>query len=140
MTAILIIILVLFLVLIGWMWNSLGSIEKKTKIVCIVVGFIIVYIITFIIYNVSKIGINYEDKAVMQVIRNVFVLLFTIVNGYIILPYIFKKLEQINNDELEKEKLIRSIIVVIIIMVVLSIFEIKYLGNMQQGIIKMMNK
>ena len=30
--------------------------------------------------------------------------IITIINGYILLPYIFKKLEQIDNDEIEKEK------------------------------------
>lgn len=140
MIAILMIILVLFLVLIGWMWNSLGTIERKAKIVCIIIGLIFAYIITFITYNISKIGITYEDRTVMEVVRNVYVFLFTIVNGYILLPYIFKKLEQINNDELERQIPIRSIIMLLIIIVILSIFEIKYLGKMQQGIINIINK
>ena len=32
MAVILIIIAVMFLILIAWMWNSLGEIENKTKI------------------------------------------------------------------------------------------------------------
>ena len=140
MIAILIIILVLFLVLIGWMWNSLGTIEKKMKVACIIIGFVIVYMITFITYNISKIGITYEDRSVMEVVRNVYVFLFTIVNGYILLPYVFKKLEQVNNDEIERQILIRSIIIILIIIVILAIFEIRYLGKMQQGIINIINK
>ena len=140
MTVILTIMIVLFLVLIGWMWNSLGSIERKTKIICMICGLVVVYVITFIIYNISKIGITYENQEAMKTVRTVFVILFTIVNGYIILPYIFKKLELINNGKMEKEKLIRNIIILLIIIVVLAIFEILYLENSQQTILNMMKK
>lgn len=140
MTVILTIMIVLFLVLIGWTWSSLGSIERKTKIICMICGLVIVYMITFIIYNISKIGIIYENQETMTTIRNVYVILFTILNGYIILPYTFRKLEQINNEEIEKEKIKKSIIIILIIIVILAIFEILYLGNSQQTILNMMNK
>ena len=138
MIVILMIILVLFLVLVGWMWNSLGSIEKKTKFVCMACGLVFVYVLTFVIFNISKMGIHYEDMNVMKVIRNVFVLLFMIINGYVILPFTFKRLEQINNDEIEKDKLIRSFVTLVILIVILVVFESRYLGNVQVGILKML--
>ena len=49
MTVFVTIMIVLFLVLIGWTWSSLGNIETKTKIICMVCGLIATYIITFII-------------------------------------------------------------------------------------------
>lgn len=140
MAVIFIIILILFLVLVAWMWHSLGSIEKRIKIPYIIIGLVIVYVITFIIYNISKIGINYEDKVVMQQIRNVFVILFTIVNGYVILPYVFRKLEQVNNDEVKKQKFVRSIMLLMIIVTVIFVFESVYLGNIQRGVLDMMNR
>ena len=54
------------------------------------------------------------------------------------LPYIFKKLDQINNDEIEKEKLKKSIIILIIIVVIVGIVEVSYLNNIQQGILVML--
>ena len=134
------IVIILLLVLFGWTWHSLGSIEKTTKIACIIGGLIVVFIITFVIYNISKIGITYENKEAMKLIRNVFVSLFTIVNSYVILPYSFRKLDQINNDEIEKEHLIKSIIILAIIILILGIFESSYLGSIQQGILSMMSK
>lgn len=134
------IVIILLLVLFGWTWHSLGSIEKTTKIACIIGGLIVVFIITFVIYNISKIGITYENKEAMKLIRNVFVSLFTIVNSYVILPYSFRKLDQINNDEIEKEHLIKSIIILAIIILILGIFESSYLGSIQQGILNMMSK
>lgn len=137
MTIILIIIAVLFLVLIGWCWNSLGSIEKQDKIKYIIVGLILTYIMTIIIYSISKIGINYESKDAMKMIRVIFQLLFTIVNGYILLPYTFKKIEQIKNNTIKEEKIKKSIIILLIIIVLIFIFESMYLGNIQQEILNM---
>ena len=137
MAVILIIIAILFLVLLGWSWNSLGSIDKKEKIKYIIIGLVLTYLLTFIIYAISKIGIQYDNKEAMKMIRTVFVLLFAIVNGYILLPYSFKKIEKIKNEEIEEETLKRSIIRLLIIIVMLLIFESIYLGNLQQGILKM---
>ena len=134
------IVIILLLVLLGWTWHSLGNIEKPTKIACIIGGILIVYIITLVIYNISKMGIVYENKEAMKLIQNVFVSLFTIINGYIILPFVFRKLDQINNDEIEKEQLKKSIIILVIILLILGIFESSYLGNIQQGILSMINK
>ena len=60
------IIIILLLVLLGWTWHNLGTIENKTKIICIVSGLVIVYIITFIIFSISKVGINYENKEILK--------------------------------------------------------------------------
>ena len=92
------------------------------------------------LYNISKIGIVYENKEAMKLIQNVFVSLFTIINSYIILPYVFRKLDQINNEEIEKEQLKKSIIILVIIILAMGIFESSYLGSIQQEILSMMSK
>ena len=104
MVLISIIIIAMFIVLIAWSWNSLGTLENKTKIIYITVGIFIAYIFTLIIFKISKIGINYPNIENMKLVQNVFVMLFTAINGYITLPFIFKKIDQIENDEIEKEK------------------------------------
>ena len=137
---IILIIVILFFVLLGWTWHNLGNINKTTKCNCIVGGLVVVYIITFIIYNISKIGITYENKDTMKIIQTVFVVIFTIINGYIILPYAFKKIEQIYNDEIEKNTLIKSIIILVVIIFMIGIFECSYLGSVQKGILNMITK
>ena len=69
----------------------------------------------------------------MKIIKTVFVMLFTIINGYIILPYVFRKLEQINNDELDKEKIKKSIIIILCVFIILVIFEILYFRDLKIG-------
>lgn len=135
MVIVVIAIIILFLVLLAWTWQSLGNIDNSKKIKFIVGGLIIVYIITFIIYTISKIGLTYDNQEAMKVIRTVFVILFTIVNSYILLPYIFRKIEQINNGEIKKEKIQKNIIFVMIILVLLVIFETNYFAEVQQKII-----
>ena len=134
------IVIVLFLVLLKWMWNSLGNIEKSKKNTYIIAGLVITYIITFIIYNISKIKITYDNIEIMKLIQTVFVGIFTILNSYLILPYVFKKINQIKNKEIEEKRIQRIIIILIIIVFIISIFEIIYLGNIQQGILSMINR
>lgn len=134
------VIIIMFLILIAWTWNSLGNVEKTTKITCMIIGIVLTYIMTFIIFNISKIGIKYENIEAMKIIRRVFVILFAIINGYIILPYVFKKLEQINNDEIDKQKLMKNVIILLVIIVILSIIEIKYFGNVQHNVLNMIKK
>ena len=76
----------------------------------------------------------------MKLIQTVFVSLFTIINGYIILPYTFKKIEQINNDEIEEIIIKKSIIILLIIILTLSIIETSYLKSVQYGILSIINR
>lgn len=137
MPLIIIIIIILFLVLLGWTWSSLGNIEKKTKIICIIVGVVATYILTWIIYQIAKKGIIYENQEAKRIVRNVFVTLFTIINGYFILPYTFRKIEKIDNEEMKKEQVRKSIIILLLIVLSLLIFESLYLKNILQGIMNM---
>ena len=135
MAVIIIMIIILLLVLLGWTWSSLGNIENKTKIICVIVGFVSTYIITLIIYKIAQAGIIFENTEAKKIIQNVFVLIFEIVNGYIILPYTFRKIEKIHNEEIEINQARRSIIILSVIILILIIFENLYLKNIIQGVL-----
>ena len=130
----------MFLVLLGWTWSSLEDIEKTKKIEYIIVGFIVVYIITIIIYQISKIGISYENREIMKAIQNILVLVFSIVNGYILLPYIFKKIVQIQNDEIDDKKFKKSIVILIAVIIILTIIESNYLANAQNETLQIIDR
>lgn len=139
-TVIIVGIIILSLVLLGWTWVSLGNIEKQKKILYIICGIFITWIITFIIYNISKIGIVYENQEIMKTIRKVFVLVFTIINGYVLLPYTFKIFDKINNEEIKKEQIKKKLIIMLIIFIIISIFEVQYLASLQMGTLQMITK
>ncbi|CDB31599.1 unknown [Clostridium sp. CAG:575] len=140
MPVIICIIIVMFLVLLGWTWSSLEDIEKTKKIEYIIVGFVVVYIITIIIYQISKIGISYENREIMKAIQNILVLVFSIVNGYILLPYIFKKIVQIQNDEIDDKKFKKSIVILIAVIIILTIIESNYLANAQNETLQIIDR
>lgn len=136
MALIIIIIIILFLVLIGWIWTSLGNIENKTKIICIIVGVVSTYILTWIIYQIAKRGIIFENQEAKRILGNVFVTLFTNINGYFILPYTFRNIEKIDNEEIKKEQVRKSIIILLLVVIALLVFESIYLKNILHGIIR----
>ena len=137
MTIIVIMIIIAALVLVAWLYSLLRDIEVGTKLTCIIGGMIAVYVLTFIIFNISKSGIVYESVDTMKTIRTVFVLIFTVINGYAILPFTFKKLEQVHSEEITKEKFKISIFIIAFIIIALFIFESNYFGSIQQGILSM---
>ena len=53
-----------------------------------VIGLITIYIITLIIFQITKNGINYQNAQIQGNIRNVIVLIFTGINGIIIMPQV----------------------------------------------------
>ena len=127
-------ILVLSILLLRWMWNSLRDIENSKKATFMVAGLIVMYILTFIIFNISKSGVEYKNKESMNMIRTVLVAVFTLVNSYIVLPFTFKRLDRIDKNEMEASKLKKSIIIILAVILVISVFEVSYLNSVQQGI------
>lgn len=94
MALVIITIILIFFVLIIWTYKNLGDIEKNKKIAYIILGIIITYIITLIIYTFSKGQIQYPNEQIEKAIKNILVILFTGINACIIMPYIAKTLRQ----------------------------------------------
>jgi len=137
MLVILFIIIAMFIILFTWSWHCLEDIEKYEKIISIIIGTLIVYVITFIIFNISKSGINYENINNAKQMKMVYILMFTALNGYILLPFIYKKMAQVNSNEITKEKLAKSLIILLIIFIIVSIFEINYLKILQESFVQL---
>ena len=62
MVLIISIIIAVYVLLIAWVWNNLGAIDKTKKVLAILIGTVIIYLITLMVFNISKSGINYEQK------------------------------------------------------------------------------
>lgn len=127
---------IIYFVLIAWTWHSLGFIEKNKKVAFILIGCLIMFIVTFIIYQIAKVGVEYANKEMQKSIQNVLVAIFTGVNGIIVLPQIGKMLDKINEDEMKKEELTKKIVILMIVFVICMIIETGYMKDTQQGILK----
>lgn len=139
MPVIITLIIAIFLILISWTWNNLGNIDKTKKVVTIVVSLFVIAIITLIIFNISKASVNYKSEEEVSVVRVVLVILFTFVNGLVVMPSIAKTLNKINNNEITKEQAGKRFLITGIIFIIVLIIECGYLTSIQKGILDIYN-
>ena len=128
--------IIVYFILIAWTWKSLGFIEKTKKVAFILIGIILMYGITWLIFQIAKSGVAYQNAAMQNDVQNILVAIFTGINGIIVLPQIGKLLEKINENEIEKEQLVRRIGMLTIIFILCLIFESGYMKDTQEGILK----
>lgn len=136
MTLVIVTAIIIYLVLIAWSWQSLGSIGKTKKIIFILVGIILMYLITLVVFRTTKGDIDYQDIKIQNSIQSVIVAICTGINGMIIMPQIGKILDQINENQIGKEQLIKRCLILVVVFVICLIFESGYMKDTQQGILK----
>lgn len=130
-------IIVMFLVLIGWMWVSLGNnMSKSKKVICMLIGILFSFLVTLIDYKISKIGLTYSKEIVEKRTELIYVLLYTIINGYILLPYLFRLFEKVKLKEIEIEGFKKRILIIAIVFILLIIGECNYFKNAQIKILE----
>ena len=139
MTIIVIVAIIIYAILITWCWHNLGRIENSKKIIYILVGMIIIFIITNIVYSISKVNIQYPEQQMESTIQNMLVLVFTALNGLIVMPYIAKQLDKIHEKKIEKEKFTKKKLLLLIIFILCLILESGYLKDTQVGILDIYN-
>lgn len=139
--AILYITAVIFLfVIIAFTWYALEQLELIEKTIYIGIGLMVSLLITVILFNFSSRGIEYPVREMFTTIRNVTILAIMPINAILLLPYIGKQLAKLRFDEITEDEFSKRIIIFAIIIIIFAIFEVKYLNNMQLGILDIMNK
>lgn len=136
MAFIIIVIIAIYFIQIAWTWQSLGFIEKNKKIGIILVGIIVTYLITLIIFQVTKSQLRYENITMQKQVQNIIVAIFSGINGIIILPQIGKMLDKLKENEIEKTILVKKIVILAIVFILCLIFEIGYMKQTEEGIWK----
>lgn len=135
MAFIIIVAIIIYFILIAWTWKSLGEVEKNKKVIYILIGISIMYLLTVIVFYIAKAGITYESKEIQNNIQNVLVNLFTGINGIIAMPQIGKIFDKINEGEIEKNQIMRRILILFLIFMIFLIFETGYMKDTQVGIL-----
>lgn len=136
MTLVIITTIIIYVILIAWTWQSLGSVEKTKKVVFILVGIVLMYLITLVVFRTTKGDIDYQNIEIQSSIQNVIVAIGTGINGIIVMPQIGKILDQMNENQIEKGQLIKKCLILIVVFIVCLIFESGYMKDTQQGILK----
>lgn len=140
MPIIIIITIAIYIVLIAWTWKNLGSIENTKKIGFIICSLAILFIITTIVFSMSKTNIIYPSKEIEEAVRNVLVTVFAGLNGMIVMPYLGKMLEKVKENEIKKEEFLRKLIIIGSVFVICIFFECGYLKDTQEGILQIYQK
>lgn len=135
MPIIIIITLAIYLVLAIGTWHYLGSVEKNKKIIFILIGIIVSYLITLIVFSISKSGIIYPNLQIGNAIQNVIVAVFSSLNGILFLPYLGRLCDKIHEDEITKGQFQKRVCILVVIVIFMLILETNYLKNMQTGIL-----
>ena len=140
MPVIIIITLAIFCVLIIGTWHYLGNIEKTKKIVFIIIGIFVSYLITMILFSISKSGVTYPSNEIEQMVQNMIVTLFIGLNGILVLPYLGRLWDKISEEEITKQQFQKRICILLIITIIVFILEINYLKGVQNGILEIYQK
>ena len=128
--------IILWVVLIMWTYNNLKMLENnKTKIIYLGLGILILSIITFIVFNISKIGIEYPKSEMVLHVRNMALLIFIPINGFIIMPYIALLIAKLEIGEIDTDKFRKKAILILLIFAIIMLLECSYLKNFQNGIL-----
>ena len=139
MVLIISIIIAIYVLLIAWVWNNLGTIDKTKKVLIILIGTVITYLITLMVFNISKSGINYEQELMEKDIRRILVTMFTGLNSLIILPFVAKILEKIQANEIEQKEVLKKLSIIVVIFIICMFLECGYMKDIQQGILDVAN-
>ena len=135
-----IVAVLIFIISIVWIWHNLGNIEKPRKVAFIIIGLLIMYIFTVILYNFSSSDIAYPSEEVEKAVSNTLILVFTGLNALIFLPFIANLVDKILEEEIEKKQAKGRIIILLIIFVICIFVEKGYLESTQEGIINIYNE
>ncbi len=135
---IILIMIIIYLVVLAWTWNNLEDLEKHKKIIIIGIGLLIVFIITNIIFAISKAGINYQNAEIQKDVGNIMIALFTGVNA-LILPLLFKNILKMRNGEMEETIFKTKMGVGVIVFLLIMCLECGYIKDIQKGILEIYN-
>ena len=103
MPLIIIITTTVYVVAILWAWKSMVDIEKTKKVAVILIGLVFTYFITWITFSISSKGISYVNEEILSSISKSIVPIFTGINSIVVLPYIGRLLDKVNEGEIEKD-------------------------------------
>ena len=129
------VIICIFIVSVIWIWHNLGNIERPKKIAFILIGILIIYVFTLILYNIASTNISYPNEEMQKTVSDTLILVFTSLNVLIFLPFIANVFDKILEEEIEKKQAQKRILILAIIFIICIVVENGYIKSTQEGII-----
>ncbi len=134
------IIFILFIFFIVFAWNSTKEFETPImRISFLGVGTLFITIITLILFQISKIGVNYPKEEMIGEVRKIVLLMFIPINGLITLTQSASIFSQIKSGIVPKKKMQKRLKIFASIFVIIIVMECIYFKDIQNGIINLIN-
>ena len=134
------IITILFVVYIIWSWRSTEEFETPImRILYIVIGTAFIIFVNLILFYISKIGITYPKEEMIGETRKIILLIFTPINGFVVLTQFASIFTKIKSGIISKEEMSKKLKIIFVIIAVLIILECIYFKNIQNGLIDVIN-
>lgn len=131
---------ILYIILFAFTFHNLNSIlEMKKKILFFAISIAVMIIITFLVFGISSLGIQYETPEMAKNVRLILLAVFVPVNGMITMPYLASIVSKIDTHNITQERIKRRLIIISIIFIIVLIFECSYFKTTQLGIINLIN-
>ncbi|MGN1269875.1 MAG: hypothetical protein ACI4UU_03285 [Clostridia bacterium] len=115
-------------------YRFLGTdIDKKEKLIFIVVGIAIMYVTVSIVYGLSV--KNIEETRLVELAKNYMIFTFVPVNTILVLPFFASSYKYLKLGRLKKENFRNRTILLVAILLIILIIEFFYFQDIQTGIL-----
>ena len=138
MLVIVLFILILNVVSILLMYKCLDLESKKEKLIFIVMGTALMYILTSIVYWISTKNIQMTE--VSERGKDLIIFLFVPINAILTLPLFAKSFSKFRDGRIDGKILRNRGIALIILLAIILIFECIYFKNIQQQVVNMITE
>ncbi len=127
---------IIYVILISWSWQNLGELEKTKKIIYLIIGIIVSYLITLIIFQIAKGSYAIEEADIQNRLQNIVVAIFTGINGMIIMPQIAKIIDKLKEEQIEKQDILKRVAIILVVFITCLVIEGGYMRDTQKGTLK----
>ena len=111
-------------------YKSLSNIEMKNRILLIIIGEMLMYIILFIIYGISSTDI---DETIVNSSRQIMIFTFLPINVIGIELPLLLTLKKFQQKDIKEEILKKRMLFSLIISIIILIIEFCYIKDLQRG-------
>ena len=130
--------IIFLFVIVAFTWYALDQLEVAEKIAFVAIGLLVALIVTTFLFNLSAKKIEYPVEGMMQSVRKLTVLAIMPINAILFMPYIGKEIGKLKFDEITQDKFAKEMIILTFLLIILAVFEYKYLIDFQTGILEIM--
>ena len=120
------------------MYKCLGIESKKEKLIFVVMGTALMYILTSIIYWISTKDIQMTE--VSERGKDLIIFLFVPTNAILTLPLFAKSFSKFRDGRIDGKILRNRGVLLIILLAIILIFECIYFKNIQQQVVNMITE